>query len=352
MVSLPVFDYIYKKKSVVYVCLTLNVVLILFFGLNPRVIDWNNTTLIDSENNLVFKEGSFAIVNVDSEKVDSNLSYEHGFSIEAIIKPYSSSLQSRNIFRVLLPNAKSEIYIFQWNNKLIASWGKDYNYKRKKPRVSVELKMGWQKVKLDVLNQSMKLYIQGDVVDIVDSPLIQLPKKSDFVLKIGDSSLRRSWNGGVSYLAIAGHTGKNMNLQTIFEYDARKFEILADRRILNKENNLVIPEYPIFFDRELLVFPGIDIKPSFVAISDVFINIIGFMPSGFILMLIMMINKKPIIISLTSVFFFGFLLSFLIEYTQSWLPVRSSSGLDLLLNTLGAILGAFCLLFLRYRRDC
>ncbi|MGH1439809.1 MAG: VanZ family protein [Cellvibrionaceae bacterium] len=351
MVNLPFFDYLCTKKSIVYFCLALNIILILYFGLNPRIIDWGNTALIDSENNLVLKKGSFAIVHVEPENYDNNLSYDHGFSIEAIIKSYSSSLQSRNIFRILLFDAKSEIYIFQWENKLIASWGKDYNYKRKKPRVSVELKTGWQKIKLDVLNQSMKLYIQGDMVDMVDSPLIQLPRKSDLVLKVGDSSLRRSWNGGVSYLSIASYKDGNMGLQPIFEYDARELAVAVDRHMLNRESNFVIPEYPIFFDRELLVFPGIDIKPSYVSISDIFINIIGFIPSGFLLMLIMVINKKPIIISLFSVFLFGFLLSLLIEYTQSWLPVRSSSGLDLLLNTLGGILGSLCLLFLKHRRD-
>ena len=105
--------------------------------------------------------------------------------------------------------------------------------------------------------------------------------------------------------------------------------------------------------RKILAAPwrGVKFNRSFA--QDVFINIVGFMPLGFLLNAIFLRFKR--IIRNHDVFFtvfICFVLSLLIEITQAWIPSRSSDMLDLILNTAGASLGVIFYRFsLRWKRE-
>ena len=74
---------------------------------------------------------------------------------------------------------------------------------------------------------------------------------------------------------------------------------------------------------------------------DVAINFIGFVPLGFLLAVVLMQSGSlgaKAVFRLTVVF--CFMLSLGIEVAQAWLPSRSSSLLDLVMNTVGALVGA------------
>lgn len=78
---------------------------------------------------------------------------------------------------------------------------------------------------------------------------------------------------------------------------------------------------------------------KYISRPDVFLNVLGFIPFGFMLAASLPPRRKPgrsvVWITLAS-----FALSFAIEFAQNWLPGRVSSNLDLATNTLGGLLGA------------
>ncbi|NIP92495.1 MAG: hypothetical protein GWO24_03100 [Akkermansiaceae bacterium] len=76
---------------------------------------------------------------------------------------------------------------------------------------------------------------------------------------------------------------------------------------------------------------------------DVVVNLLGFVPFGLLLAALLgRITTTGRAFTLSVVI--GMALSFGIEFLQSWIPTRSSSLVDLVLNTTGTALGALLLL--------
>ena len=79
--------------------------------------------------------------------------------------------------------------------------------------------------------------------------------------------------------------------------------------------------------------------PKYWAAFDIWINILGYLPFGFLLAL-SALRTGRVHQAVASGALIGALMSLLMEAAQSYLPSRVSSNLDFLLNTLGASLGA------------
>lgn len=102
---------------------------------------------------------------------------------------------------------------------------------------------------------------------------------------------------------------------------------------------LMIPK--MFSDlRPALLKPfWLEFSPSWDYCLDVVVNIIGFMPLGFVLCLFLLQGKRDHPLRTAAVL--GFVISLIIEVGQYFLPFRSSGTTDLITNTIGAALGGW-----------
>lgn len=77
----------------------------------------------------------------------------------------------------------------------------------------------------------------------------------------------------------------------------------------------------------------------YISLADVYLNIAGFVPFGFMLATSIREGRKPgrVVLFVCAA---SFLLSFSIEFIQNWLPSRVSSNLDLATNVAGGLIGA------------
>ena len=118
-----------------------------------------------------------------------------------------------------------------------------------------------------------------------------------------------------------------------------RFDSLIGESILDlsgSANDLRKPVH-LVFEKQPFGLPAGD---SF-SVSDMTLNLLGFIPMGFLLCLRLLSSgrrtvKNCLIYSVAA----GVAVSLLIELTQVWLPSRDSSALDLVSNTAGTAIGA------------
>jgi VanZ family protein len=177
---------------------------------------------------------------------------------------------------------------------------------------------------------------------------------------IGNSpDLNCPWSGVVSGLSLIG---KELSLeevqvnsspgiespcrgQTVACYDFGSSAdgstcLVADRS--GNGNNLIVDKY-LVFNKPLLQMPKLE-KKLFV---DIVANVIGFIPIGMVFSLwFMKVGELSKARAACFAVLSGSVLSLILEAAQAWLPGRDSSMLDLIINTLGAEIGALVLLAL------
>lgn len=104
--------------------------------------------------------------------------------------------------------------------------------------------------------------------------------------------------------------------------------------------DLVIPEVFQPLRRVFLSWGGAESRWNRSAVGDVALNLLGFMPYAFLAMWFLRTpSARHDGWRATAVVLSGFLLSFVIEFIQAFLPTRSSSLVDLCANTAGTAIG-------------
>ncbi|KAF3997118.1 VanZ family protein [Glaciimonas immobilis] len=88
--------------------------------------------------------------------------------------------------------------------------------------------------------------------------------------------------------------------------------------------------------------------PHYWTVFDVWTNVVGYMPLGLLTVLVLP-RRIPLLVTILLVTVGGVLFSGLMEAVQTYLPTRVSSNLDLLTNSIGALLGSITGAVIRYR---
>jgi len=139
---------------------------------------------------------------------------------------------------------------------------------------------------------------------------------------------------------------KRYNLKGVsasHKYSFHRGKDSPDDRLVNQNGSggdISIPANFIVRQKAMLKPPWDEFKLSLSYLNDVVINLLGFIPLGYLfaLFLYKYSRLRPHIVT-TLVLTFGFSTSLIIEILQTFMPSRSSSAGDLLFNTVGTVTG-------------
>jgi VanZ family protein len=133
----------------------------------------------------------------------------------------------------------------------------------------------------------------------------------------------------------AQHFVAESGLAAVYRFDEGNGQWVND--VSTNRHQLLIPERYVVLQKRVLELDPIQMSD----LDDIAINILGFMPFGFIVYCYRR-QAKPdgrgwnVVWAVCA----GAAISLAIELTQVWLPNRTSSATDLVTNTLGTFLGA------------
>jgi len=327
-----------------------NFIVILYAGLNFKDKALGNTALIN-KNGLILSSGSFAYVFIKNLGFEKKIPVISGLIVDLEIALHEETVSSKDILRVIFNNNVSDVYLFQWDNSVILSVGQDYNYSKKKPRLYSGVKIEDQKIRLQFSEGKIFFYVNGISRGSIVISDLSISSLHNLTFKIGNyTSHMRGWRGNIARFSVSYIVPGSTKSVFIVDYEFTKTK---NKLPINNSGEMIgfeLPDNPSIYDRELLSFKLFPSKMTWSIVYDLIINFIGFLPTGFLL-LILTLNKfdgllKAFLITVA----LGFFMSLFIEYVQSWLPMRHSSLRDVMINTFGVLAGA--VLFLLGRKLC
>jgi len=335
----------------------------MFFGLWPRGFDFSNHVVrLTHERGVQFSRFGVAYTAPIKEWQDGRAG---NFSIEVVLKPEDCDNEGFNfIVAVHGGDDKSQLLVGQWRSWLIVMNGDDYDHSRREKRISARLVSGppmYQLVAITTGKHGTRIYLDGRLVREVEDLTLSIPSGQKTRLFLGNSpDGRHGWKGDILGLAWYDYVLTDEDVKAHFRMWAQDHDLVfstkrkpfllylfdekGGRRVADHGqggHDLQIPGRMVMFERKIL---SCDLsRPHFNSgfIKDAVVNFCGFIPLGFVFMMTFVRNrgfyKKRYIVAAVAV---CFALSLAIEVLQSWIPSRSSDCLDLVLNTLGALLGA------------
>ena len=348
---------------------------ILFFGLRPKdLILSNNVNWLKDRNGLHFRKYGLAFSPPFIDPSDGGISEQKDLSIELAVK---IKIQDSKAFRFLMAldngDDSRQFVVGQWRAWLIVMNGDDYAHKRKLKRVSLDTTLLSGKILFLTIvlgADGTDVFVNGKPAAAKKDVLLKIPPGNRSRLILGNSAYGiHSWQGDVYGLAIynrrlaaddvsenyrqwSGSQTFNYALAkhplAVYFFDEKRGELARDRA---GAAHLELPRRMKVLRRKLLALPWEDFEFNRDFVMDVAANFIAFVPFGFVLLaaLSQMGARLKAGAFLTAVSI-GILTSLFIEISQSWMPSRSSTLLDLILNSAGTVAGVTAyMIYARYR---
>ncbi len=241
---------------------------------------------------------------------------------------------------------KARVVVAQWKQKLMILDSDDFDNKKKKPKIYANLAPMVEQHRIVIQSdwKGTKVYINGELRG-TNKKLHLVPPKhpnSTYLLLGNNIGGNASWLGSFHQLSISNRAQANENAtpNLLYRFANGNTQTIADDNGLGFP--LTLQKKPQKFTRDILTLPKFSHISEAWFWKDALLNFFGFVPFGGLLYLILQRSQffmaMPLLLLVTLA---GFLFSLLIEMSQTVIPMRNSSMLDLLLNTAGAGMGAF-----------
>jgi VanZ family protein len=339
---------------------------ILFFGLSPKDYNFLNcVTWTTDQAGIHLRKYGIVYTNSIIDKKENDFSESNNFSVEIALKLENPSTKGFNFIAVLHDgNDSSQLLLAQWRSLIVFMNGDDYAHKRKTNRIAVDtalLPKGPLFLTITTGNNGTKLYCNGKLFQENMNLTLTMPNGRRSRLILGNSVYgNHSWEGDVFGLAIyrsilnskdiklrfdnwsIEHNfsfAKNDKPLVLYFFDEKEGKLALDHAGGN--HHLKIPHMMKILKTKILEPEWENLEYESNYIQDWFLNLVGFIPLGFSfsVTLIRFRGKFYKHVVLRTVFF-CFFVSIFIEIVQAWMPSRSSSIIDLILNTCGALIGS------------
>lgn len=339
---------------------------ILFFGLRPKDYNFlNRVTWITDQAGIHLRKYGIVYTRPIIGKKETDFSDLNNFSIEIALNSVKPSANGFNFIVVLHDgNDSNQLLLAQWRSWIIIMNGDDYAHKRKTNRIAVDtspLPEGSLFLTITRGDNGTKVYCNGKFIHEDKNLTLAVPKGEKTRLIVGNSVYgKHSWEGDIFGLALYRTALNGKDIERHFErwsnehdfWFAKNDKPLAlylfdekdGKRVLDHaegNHHLKIPYRMKILKRKILEPEWEKFEYESNYIQDCFFNLVGFIPLGFSISatLIRLRSKFKHHVVLKTVFF-CFLVSIFIEIVQAWIPSRSSSMSDLILNTCGAFIGS------------
>ena len=338
---------------------------ILFFGLWLKGNRFSNgAAWLTDKPGIRFANYGLAYTPSLQKLSDIDHLFKDGFSIELAIRP--AARQNANFGFVLCLHGgqdRDQLLLWQWRSHVIVMNGDDYSHKRREPRISINTESFENRpifLNLTSGQEGTRIWINRNVAKTDVNLKLSIPNGGGTRLTLGNSVYGNNpWEGDVMGLAVyelvlneeetAQHFSQWTRSQS-FRFAAAyqplllyTFESGPGGRVLDRSGNgldLLVPPKMMVLQKRFLAFPWEKLQLNPSLISDVVVNLLGFIPLGLV-MAILLHQSKGFWgnHAMAASVLFCFLLSLGIEITQAWMPWRSSDLHDLLLNTAGGWIG-------------
>lgn len=328
--------------SVVTWLLCIVLILMLIAGLRPYASYSNEWVNFNS----VEQHTEFGHYGLASGKLPRQIS--DALLLKTVVISMSAALFEApdNRFQVLAqidsPGSSDPLIIGQWQSRFIVMSGRDYRNEYGLSRVSEDLSATMESfaaIQVVLEPDMTKLVVDG--ISMAYGPAISFSKLPTRISIGNTPDGTHGWAGSLQLFQLQS---------TILEDNTVRYQFNKNDLPNVKSDdtvNLIVPEPGRFPDRVWIRAMRIDQLLHSNA-KDVVINLLGFVPFGFLVCLFLCLGKKryfclasyvlPTIMLTT---FTGLALSLAIELLQSYLPGRNPHLHDLILNTLGATIGAW-----------
>jgi hypothetical protein len=241
--------------------------------------------------------------------------------------------------------------------------GDDYNHRRKTKRIAVklaEVPPTTRFVTITTGKDGTSIYLDGQLNRTKRDLTLKIPDGGKSRLLLGNSVYgKHSWKGDIYGVAFYRYTLTDQDVAMYFDNWVKhrnflfamkykpflmySFDENGGKRAFDHAGgnyDLNIPSRIQILDKKILSLTRKQLKFDSGFIRDIIINFAGFIPLGFVLIATFVnvggsLKKYGILITVV----LCFTISLAIETLQAWIPSRSSDFLDLLFNTLGALLG-------------
>jgi hypothetical protein len=345
---------------------------ILFFGLTPKDFSFSNkANWLTDKSGIRFSKYGIAYTHPSVSLSAEKLSESNGFTIEISLKPKSFHEEGFNfLFAIHAGNDRDQLLVGQYRSWVVIMNGDDYDHKRKTKRAAVNIaSQNPQKTFLTITSgmEGSKVYVDGQLVHTQKDLILKLPKGDKPRFLFGNSVYgRHSWMGDVYGFAFYGKILNTQDIMIHFNkwskdqnflfakkdkpYILYLFDEKSEVRAFDHgggNNDLKVSSRMHILEKQILSPPWIGFELNKSSIQDILLNLVGFIPLGFILAATLSQNNvvfKQHAVLMTVVF--CFIVSLTIEVLQAWMPSRSSQMMDLMLNTVGALIGAMVCRFL------
>ena len=350
----------YIRQTVPAILLAVSVIGIVILGLGGKgFVATNDVAWVRDPPALEFRGNGLAYTGVLS--LPDSVTPNEAATLFLVLDPDRPS--SQRGFQIIATfssgDSQSQFAVAQWQRQLLVINGDNYDHSMRRPRLETEITDDADRFVFLAIRfgpGSSELFVDGVRTSAVSSTFSLAPGETKVRLILGDSlELQNAWSGRIAGLALFQDRLPEAELARAWQHWSahQRFSMPAPAAasvyynfgeppgagvvdLSGRGNDLLLPEI-----RQPL-------QPDFARLSlqasspeDMLVNALGFMPFGFLLAWVLgsrsrLTGGRVLIVVMT----LSGLLSGAIEVSQAWLPARTSSMLDLILNISGAVCGA------------